>query len=143
MLSATLFGQELGTLGGNSFSLESALARGPVVMVFWNSWLPEAAGSIAVVHEIERAALEHGWSGAIVVFQDESAAARNALGAGDPAFPRVLDRRGVLLRRFQVTRAPALLVIDRAGQVLTRTALDPAQVRPVLRSLAEHPGPTR
>jgi hypothetical protein len=135
--------QDLETLGGAPFSLESALARGPVVMVFWNSWLPESTASIPVIRDIERAAQEHGWPGVIVVFQDESNAARDVLSHEGARLPTVMDRRGALLRRFQVTRAPSLLVIDRGGQVLSRSGLDPAQVRAVLKSLADRPVPLR
>ena len=143
VVASSLLTQEFDTATGAPFALESALARGPVVMVFWNSWLPEAAASVAVIHEIERSVEEHGWSGAIVVFQDESPAAGAALGAPGSGLPKVLDRRGVLLRRFQVTRAPALLLIDRGGQVLSRTGLEPDQVRAALRSLSERPPASR
>jgi hypothetical protein len=143
LVVSSLLTQELETAAGAPFSLESALARGPVVMVFWSSWLPDATPSIAVIHEIERSVQEHGWSGAIVVFQDESPAAGAALGAPGSGLPKVFDRRGVLLRRFQVTRAPALLVIDRDGQVLSRTGLERDQVRAALRSLAERPPSSR
>jgi hypothetical protein len=135
-LAAAVAPKEFETLGGAEFSLERTLSRAPVVMVFWSSWLPEASTSLPVIHQIEQAVREHGWSGAIVIFQDERKAAASALGGEAAAMPRVLDPRGVLLRRFQVTRAPALLVVDRDGTVISRSRLEPAEVRATLQSLA-------
>jgi hypothetical protein len=135
-LTAPLAPEELGTIGGGAFSLDAALARAPVVMVFWSSWLPDASASVSVIRDIERTTREHGWPGAIVVFQDEPAAAAAILGSEGAGLPRVLDPRGVLLRRFQVTRAPALLVVDRDGQVISRSRLDAAEVHAALQSLA-------
>jgi thiol-disulfide isomerase/thioredoxin len=136
-LASVLLAQEFDTAGGGRFSVDAALARGPVVLVFWNSWLPDSTASIPVLREIEREARTHGWPGAIVVFQDENEAAWTALGAEDQGLPRVMDRRGTLLRRFQVTRAPALLVIDRGGRVISRSGLDRAEAQTAIRSLAE------
>jgi len=143
LVATSLSAQEFETAGGAPFELSSALARGPLVMVFWSSWLPDAAGAVPVIHEVERSVREHGWSGAVIVFQDDSDTAASPLGAQGEGLPRVLDRRGVLLRRFQVTRAPALLVVDRAGQVISRTTLEPSQVRSTLASLAARSAPAR
>jgi len=129
--------QEFETVGGKAFSLQSALARGPVVMVFRSSWLPDASSTIPTISEIERTAAEHGWPGAIVIFQDDNAAAAQALGGDASGFPKLLDRRGALLRQFQVTRAPSLLIVDRDGSVISRSGLDPTQVRAALQALAQ------
>jgi hypothetical protein len=129
--------QDLETAAGPPFSLERALASGPAILVFWNSWLPEADEFLPVLLEVDRAAAEHGWPGAIVVFQDEGGAWARRIGASGAALPRVLDRRGALLRQFKVTRAPSVVVVGRDGEVLDRCGPAVAQVRLLLRTLAE------
>ena len=135
--SALAVSQELETAAGPPFSLEVALARGPAILVFWNSWLPEADEFVPVLHEIDRAAREHGWPGAVVVFQDEGDGWARRIGSIGEALPRVLDRRGALLRQFKVTRAPSVVVVGRDGVVLDRCGPTAAQVRLLLQALAD------
>jgi thiol-disulfide isomerase/thioredoxin len=134
--AAALLPQELETAAGAPFSLEKALARAPVVLVFWNSWLPESEAFLPLLREVEDAAATNGWPGAVVVFQDDGDAWTASIGATGGVLPRVLDRRGALLRQLKVTRAPAVLVVGRDGAVLDRSGPDPAQVRGLLAALA-------
>jgi len=134
---ASFAGQELRTATGSSFSVQETVSRGPAVLVFWNSWIPGGAGFVPVLLEVERAARQHGVPGAIVVFQDDSDAWEQTIGAPAAGLPRVLDRRGVLLREFKVTRAPTVLVVDRTGKVLERTGPDAARVRSIVERLGE------
>ena len=48
----------------------------------------------------------------MVVFQDTSADAAEKLPGGSGKLQVVLDRRGELVRRFKVTRAPAVLLVE-------------------------------
>jgi len=118
--------------------LEGALAKGPAILVFWNSWLPEADEFVPLLHEIDGAAAAHGWPGAVVVFQDEGDAWARRIGASGEVLPRVLDRRGALLRQFKVTRAPSVVVVGRDGEVLDRCGPTAAEVRALLKALADH-----
>lgn len=118
------------TLTGSPYALESLIGQGPVVLVFWNSWLPDGEAFVELLPEIERRVKGRGWRGALIVFQDESAAERHLGAPGE--LVRLLDRRGELLRRFQVTRAPAVVVIDAAGAVVGRAGPDPDEVRRLL-----------
>jgi len=132
--------QEVEPVAASPFSLETTLAKGPAVLVFWNSWLPGANEFVPVVEEVDRAAAEHGWPGAVVVFQDDGDSWVRSIGAAGATLPRVLDRRGELLRRFKVTRAPTVLVVGRRGEVLDRAGPDAGQVRALLKALAESTG---
>lgn len=115
--------------------LADLLARGRVVLVFWNTWLPEAKAFADLIPEIEATATKQAVAGAIVVFQDDSPEAAVALAAGQGPFRRVSDRRGELLRRFQVTRAPGVLIVEKDGTVRARCGPAPAEVRELLGSL--------
>jgi thiol-disulfide isomerase/thioredoxin len=141
--AAVLLPQELETAAGPPFSLEAARARAPVVLVFWNSWLPDSEAFLPLLREVEGAAEANGWPGAVVVFQDDGDAWVSRIGAANAAFPRVLDRRGALLRQLKVTRAPAVLAVGRDGAVLGRAGPDAAQVRALLAALAQRPHPGR
>jgi thiol-disulfide isomerase/thioredoxin len=137
LTSAVAFGGgELRTLSGAPFSLSDLLAQGPAVLVFWNSWLPHSEEFTKLIPEVAAAAKRNGWRAVVVVFQEENAEApRRLLGAGGE-LPFVLDRRGELVRRFKVTRAPTVLLVEKDGQVRARSGPDPAQVREVLRTMA-------
>ena len=127
---------DLKTISGAPFSVSELLARGPVVLVFWNSWLPRSQEFLALLPEVEAAAERYGWPGALIVFQDTSAGgSRKAPGRRDQV-PGVLDRRGELVRRFQVTRAPAVLLVEASGAVRARSGPAPDEVRELLRGMA-------
>jgi thiol-disulfide isomerase/thioredoxin len=137
LTSAVAFGGgELRTISGAPFSLSELLAQGPAVLVFWNSWLPHSEEFAKLIPEVAATAKRNGWQAVVVVFQEENAdAPRTLLGVGSD-LPVVLDRRGELVRRFKVTRAPTVLLVEKDGQVRARSGPDPAQVREVLRTMA-------
>ncbi len=126
---------DLPTAEGGTFSVDGFLARCPGVLVFWNSWLPGSAEFATLIPEIEKAARESGRPGAVVIFQDRDADAARDLPRGDAHFAHVLDRRGELVRRFRVTRAPAVLLVDSDGSVRARSGPDPAEVRQLLQRM--------
>lgn len=128
---------DLATPGGTSFSLAELLTRGPVVLVFWNSWLPHADEFVKLLPEVEAAAERSGWPGAVIVFQDGRSEPLKKLPSGKSALPVVLDRRAELVRRFQVTRAPAVLLVERDGRVRARCGPDAAEVRALLLEMAK------
>jgi thiol-disulfide isomerase/thioredoxin len=129
--------QEFETVGGKSISLADLLQRGPVVLVFWNSWLPQGKSFLPLLREVESSAQREGWPGAVVIFQDDSADGTKLLASEPAVLPRVLDRRGVLVRHFEVTRAPAVLLVDRDGTVMARSGPGAEEVRAVLRQMAK------
>lgn len=126
---------DLPTAAGGTFSVADFLARCPGVLVFWNSWLPGSAEFAHLIPEIESAARESGRPGAVVIFQDRDAEAAKGLPGGQGHFTRVLDRRGELVRRFRVTRAPAVLLVEPDGSVRARSGPDPAGVRQILQGM--------
>lgn len=130
---ALLAAEGLQTLEGKPFSFEE-LADKPAVLVFWNSWVPQDPRFVSVVRELEQRLAAAGFSGAVVIFQEEDPR-RVAAAVGKGPWPRVVDRRGVLLRRFGVTRAPLVLVLAPGGQVQQEAGPDPASVRQLVDSL--------
>ncbi len=129
-------GDELQTAGGAAFPLPSLLARGPVVLVFWNTWLPGADEFAKLIPGVEAAAEQHGWPGAVIVFQEGRAEVGREFPALKGVLPFVFDRRGELLRRFQVTKAPAVLLVEKDGGVRARSGPNPADVQSIVRGMA-------
>jgi hypothetical protein len=126
--------EPLPTLAGGTYSVEAVVARGPAVLVFWNSWLPGAGEFVGLIPEVERAATASGRTGVVVVFQDDAAAAADVARSA-PSLIWVVDRHGQLLRRFQVTRAPSVIAVDRGGEVRGRGGPAAGEVRALLSSL--------
>lgn len=127
---------DLHTASGAGFSLSDLLARGPAVLVFWNSWLPGADAFAKLVPEIESAAHEHGWPGAIIVFQDDNPGAAAQFGSDNGKLIHVIDPHGDLLRRFYVTKAPAVLLVEKNGNVRARCGPDAAKVHELVQGMA-------
>jgi hypothetical protein len=137
LVSALAGGEsDLRTTSGAPFSLADMLARGPTVLVFWNSWLPESDSFLALLPEIAAAAERSGWPGAVVIFQDTGADAAAKLPPRAGSLVYVVDRRGELVRRFKVTRAPAVLLVEPSGAVKGRCGPSPDEVRELLRGMA-------
>jgi thioredoxin-like negative regulator of GroEL len=128
--------EPLPTLAGGTYSVEAVVARGPVVLVFWNSWLPGADAFATLIPEVERAATASGRTGVVVLFQDDATAAA-AVARRTPSLTWVVDRHGQLLRRFQITRAPSVVAVDRGGDVRQRAGPAATEVRALLASLGE------
>ena len=128
---------DLRTASGGRFSLPELVATGPVVLVFWNSWLPGADAFVTLIPEVEAAARRHGWPGAIVVFQEENSAVMAKLDAGKGRFVEVVDFHGELVRFFQVTKAPAVLLVERDGKVRARCGPEAVDVRALLETMAD------
>ena len=133
LLAASAIGShgDLETPGGAGFSLADLLSRGPVVLVFWNSWLPHAEEFAALLPEVEAAAERGGWPGAVIVFQERRSEPLKKLPSGKSALPVEL------VRRFQVTRAPAVLLVEADGRVRSRCGPEAAEVRALLLEMAK------
>jgi hypothetical protein len=125
------------TAGGSSFSLQDFLARGPAVVAFWNSWLPEGNNFAKLLPEIEKAAEQYRWPGVVLVRQERRLDVARRIPSGRGALPRVLDNRGELLRRFRVARAPAVLFVENTGQIRAQCGSDPAKVCTLIGKMAK------
>jgi thiol-disulfide isomerase/thioredoxin len=112
---------DLSTVSGKPFDLADLLTRGPVVLVFWNSWLPHSDEFAKLIPEVETAAQRYKWPGAVVVFQEEDTEPGRKLVKKDSPLELLFDRRGELVRRFKVTRAPTVLLVEPNGEVRARS----------------------
>jgi hypothetical protein len=136
VLAATVGVDPLQTATGEAFSLQALLARGPVVLVLWNSWLPGADEFAARLPAVEDAAAKNGWQEVVALFQDEPSAL-GRLPRARVSRLEVIDRRGELIRRFEVTRAPAVVLLDKDGTVRARCGPDEESIRSLIGAMAK------
>ncbi len=128
---------DLRTPAGAPFSLAEVLTPGPAVVVLWSSWLPGAQEFAAVLPEVEEAARRRGWRGVVVLFQDEPTEGLSRLPQRGLTWPRVVDARGELARRFKLSRAPVVLLVRADGAVLAQAGPALGEVRALLDSWVE------
>lgn len=135
LLAFSLLATEaLVTIDGKPFSFEN-LTENRSVVVLWNSWVPQDPQFVALIREVERRFVAAGFAGAVVIFQ-EPEAERAAATLGPGPWPRVVDRRGVLLRKLGASRAPLVVVLAPGGEVQTTAGPDLASVRKLVETLA-------
>ncbi len=128
-----LVAETLVTVDGKPFSFET-LTPSRSVVVLWNSWLPQDPQFVTIIREVEQQFAAAGYLGALVIFQEpEVERAAAALGKGP--WPRVVDRRGILLRQLGASRAPVVLVLAPGGEVATTAGPDLSSVRKLLENL--------
>ena len=107
------------TLTGTTVSL-AALHGHPVVMVFWASWCGPCRAEQPQLN-----AAYTKWQAAGVRFLgvdmlDDDAAARAFQQTMDIAYPSVVDSNANIAAGYLIPAAPALVLIDRGGQVVDR-----------------------
>lgn len=116
---ASTGGMQLTLPDGEPLSWDEFVAReGPLVVLVWASWAPEAQKSLERGEPLRRAAEELGYRFVIVDVQEPMRQAQRALGEGD--LPWLHDRHGELLKRYRVLRLPRLLVVDENGELRYR-----------------------
>ncbi len=125
---------DLRTPAGAPFSLAEVLSPGPAVVVLWSSWLPGAQEFAALLPDIEEAARGRGWRGVVVLFQDDPTEGLSRLPQRGLFWPRVVDARGELARRFKLSRAPVVLLVNADGAVLAQAGPNVNDVRALLDS---------
>ncbi|MCS7181830.1 MAG: hypothetical protein NZ869_01785 [Thermoanaerobaculum sp.] len=131
-----LLGEGLVTLDGSPFSWEAFAPAQPKVVVFWNSWVPQDPAFPTLVAELERRGLAAGLAGAIVIFQEpDGQKAATVFGSG--RWPRLLDRRGVLVRQFGLTQAPMVVLLGPRGEVEQTAGPDMEGLRRFVASLGQ------
>lgn len=128
-----LAAETLVTVDGKPFSFET-LTQNRSVVVLWNSWVPQDPQVVTLLREVEQRFAAAGFAGAFVIFQ-EPEAERAAAALGKGPWPRVVDRRGLLLRQLGASRAPVVLVLARGGEVETMAGPDVASLRKLLETI--------
>ena len=101
--------------------------RGPVAVLVWASWAPEAQTVVGNYQAYARATRDSGWHLVLLDVQESLADGRKALaGTG---INWIHDRHGGLLKLYRVISVPSVVVISADGQVLQRLKATPEALR--------------
>ncbi|MFV2073301.1 MAG: TlpA family protein disulfide reductase [Thermoanaerobaculales bacterium] len=94
--------------------------NGPVVLLMWASWAPNAASVIDRHAALSAAGREVEMDLFVVDVQEPLVDAKTALDSQEVAW--LHDRHGALLKQYRVIRLPSLVVVTADGEVLARLA---------------------
>jgi hypothetical protein len=95
--------------------------RGPVGLLFWASWAPDATTIIQGYGDLAKACRTAGYELVVVGVQESLEDGREALGGTGITW--IHDRHGALLKQYRVIQIPSLAVVSAEGKTLAR--LDP------------------
>jgi hypothetical protein len=100
--------------------------RGPVAVLVWASWAPDAITTIDRYPALKAACEEKGLNLVLLDVQETLEEGRRALSDREIAW--LHDRHGALLKRYRVIDVPSLLIVAADGESLGRLAAVPDEV---------------
>ena len=92
--------------------------RGPVAVLVWASWAPDAKAAIDHQPQLEAVCAEAGLHLVVLDVQETLEDGRRALESLDISW--LHDRHGALLKNYRVITVPSLLIVSAQGEALTR-----------------------
>lgn len=101
--------------------------HGPVAVLLWASWVPDASITLDNIDAITAAAQKRDLEVVLVVVQESLNEAEKSLGGVDIRWFH--DRYGDLLKENRVVSIPSLLVISDDGTVVERFKVNREAVR--------------
>lgn len=101
--------------------------RGPVALLVWASWTPDATSALAAYQGLTAACEEKGLRLVVLDVQETLEDGREALANHDGGW--LHDRHGVLLKQYRVISVPSLLIVAADGGLLVKTEASPDAVR--------------
>lgn len=100
--------------------------RGPVAILVWASWAPDASSVLDTREALAAASREAGLHFVLLDVQESLEDARKALAGTDLSW--IHDRHGALLKRYRVIEVPSVLVVSADGAVRGRHEATPAGI---------------
>jgi hypothetical protein len=101
--------------------------RGPVAVLVWASWTPDAGSALDGYRGLAAACEEKDLHLVIVDVQETLEDARKALANHQGGW--LHDRHGVLLKQYRVISVPSLLLVAADGGLLAKMEPSPEAIR--------------
>jgi len=101
--------------------------RGPVAVLVWSSWSPDAEAAMEGYEALAAACEEAGLHLVLLDVQETLEEGRAALGVHE--FSWLHDRHGALLKQYRVIEVPSLLLVAADGSHLAKMQASPEAVR--------------
>jgi hypothetical protein len=101
--------------------------RGPVAVLVWSSWSPDAEAAMDGYEALAAACADAGLHLVVLDVQETLEEGRAALGSHDVGW--LHDRHGALLKQYRVIHVPSLLLVDADGNHLAKMGATPEAVR--------------
>lgn len=92
--------------------------RGPVAVLVWASWAPNAEVAIDQHPQLEAVCAEAGMHLVVLDVQETLEEGRRALEGRDVGW--LHDRHGALLKNYRVITVPSVLIVSAEGEALAR-----------------------
>jgi hypothetical protein len=101
--------------------------RGPVAVLVWSSWAPDAEAAMDGYEALAAACADSGLHLVVLDVQETLEEGRAALGAHEVGW--LHDRHGALLKQYRVIEVPSLLLVAADGSHLAKMEASPEAVR--------------
>ena len=101
--------------------------RGPVAVLVWASWAPEAEARMDGYARLAAACADAGLHLVVLDVQETLEDGRAALDAREIGW--LHDRHGALLKKYRVIEVPSLLLVGDDGEPLAKIEATPEAVR--------------
>jgi hypothetical protein len=101
--------------------------RGPVAVLVWSAWSPDAEAAINGYEALAAACAAAGLHLVVLDVQETLEEGRAALDPYD--FGWLHDRHGALLKQYRVIEVPSLLLVAADGSLLAKMEASPEAVR--------------
>jgi hypothetical protein len=95
--------------------------QAPAAVLVWSSWVPQSRAVAERFPAIQRVCSDRGLTMVVVDVQESYEAASSVLRGRGATW--LHDRHGAILKQYRVIQVPALVVMDRNGEIMGR--LDP------------------
>ena len=101
--------------------------RGPVAVLVWSSWSPDAGAAMDGYEALAEACADAGLHLVVLDVQETLEEGRAALGVHDIGW--IHDRHGALLKQYRVIEVPSLLLVAADGGQLAKMSVSPEALR--------------